>query len=125
MWIGWKHQLYNLVVLLTTEQLIDVRISDKADKMSLYVTVVYGLHTIEDRKPLWSTISQLNITTHPWIVLGDFNSLLSTDVQNQLQSDLQNQDLHVAEKQAIIDLRKWVQVEESVMLQNKSPGYNG
>jgi len=124
-WIGWKHQLYNLVVLLTTEQLIDVRISDKADKMSLYVTVVYGLHTIEDRKPLWSTISQLNITTHPWIVLGDFNSLLSTDVQNQLQSDLQNQDLHVAEKQAIIDLRKWVQVEESVMLQNKSPGYNG
>jgi exonuclease III len=68
-WIGWKHQLYNLVVLLTTEQLIDVRISDKADKMSLYVTVVYGLHTIEDRKPLWSTISQLNITTHPWIGL--------------------------------------------------------
>lgn len=44
------------------------------------MTVVYGLHTVEDRKSLWPELlsidAQINL---PWCVMGDFNAVLACE----------------------------------------------
>lgn len=43
-------------------------------------TVVYGKHTILDRKPLWETLELHSPrVTDPWIIDGDFNTFLRLD----------------------------------------------
>ncbi|KAF3679705.1 hypothetical protein FXO38_02651 [Capsicum annuum] len=42
------------------------------------VTFVYGFNTAIERKSLWSNLKPLaNQNTNPWIILGDFNAVLT------------------------------------------------
>ncbi|XP_056691623.1 uncharacterized protein [Spinacia oleracea] len=44
------------------------------------ITFVYGLHTVETRKALWSALSGIAdmVPSSPWLVLGDFNAVLAS-----------------------------------------------
>ncbi|KAG5586396.1 hypothetical protein H5410_046830 [Solanum commersonii] len=45
-----------------------------------YLTRVYGMHTIADRKHLWTGLTQVtNAVTEPLVIVGDFNSILHGD----------------------------------------------
>ena len=46
--------------------------------ISFHATFVYGLHTIVDRRDLWDSL-RMWCPSDPWLVLGDFNSILSQD----------------------------------------------
>lgn len=51
-------------------------------------TAVYGLHTIEERTSLWTTLITLDTTIGPWLIMGDFNSILlmeDKEVDSQVQ----------------------------------------
>ncbi|XP_010687394.1 uncharacterized protein LOC104901504 [Beta vulgaris subsp. vulgaris] len=77
-WLAWKHALIQVKILFTTEQVIHALITDKNSQYKMLFTAVYGLHNIEDRKPLWTTLK--NITHNmEWIIMGDFNSVLECD----------------------------------------------
>lgn len=39
---------------------------------------VYGLRTIQDKKCLWAQLRTLLVNQLPWLVAGDFNSVLSS-----------------------------------------------
>lgn len=55
-------------------------VTDKIALDSFYITFVYGLHSVGDRKPLWLHLSA--ITTNcakPWLIMGDFNVAYSQE----------------------------------------------
>ncbi|XP_010694718.1 uncharacterized protein LOC104907481 [Beta vulgaris subsp. vulgaris] len=77
-WLAWKHALIQVEILFTTEQVIHALNTDKNSQYKMLFTAIYGLHNIEDRKPLWTTLQ--NITHNlEWIIMGDFNSVLESD----------------------------------------------
>lgn len=41
-------------------------------------TAVYGLHTVEDRKVLWTDLSNMAPQLHntPWLIMGDLNAVM-------------------------------------------------
>ncbi|KAL9244376.1 hypothetical protein vseg_018157 [Gypsophila vaccaria] len=40
--------------------------------------MVYAFNNIQDRTPLWTSLSRISLNTHgPWAVAGDFNCVLS------------------------------------------------
>lgn len=78
-WVGWCNQEFNPVVNHSTTQLIHAFVTDITGQSQFFFTAVYGLHTIGDRKSLWSNLVLLANMSCPWIVVGDFNSPLSTD----------------------------------------------
>lgn len=76
-WIGQSNPDFNLVVTHSTSQIIHAEVTDIAGHSQFLYTAVYGLHTIEDRKSLWSNLVAIGTNASPWIVTGDFNSLLT------------------------------------------------
>lgn len=78
-WIGWKSHFLVVQVVQVTEQLIHCHVADKAGKFAFNFTAVYGLHMIDDRKPLWSDLVQVSRSINlPCLVMGDFNSILAS-----------------------------------------------
>lgn len=77
-WLGWVDDLVNVTVLHVHEQFIHCFVTDKQMKNPIYLTVVYGLHTVETRRALWRDLLSLVVTTSPWLLIGDFNSVLAS-----------------------------------------------
>ncbi|XP_021860628.2 uncharacterized protein [Spinacia oleracea] len=79
-WLGWKHAVVTVQILQKTEQMIHTLVTAKSGQFSTYFTPVYGLHTIDTRKPLWVDLTNLgSVITDSWLVMGDFNSILYSD----------------------------------------------
>uniref|UniRef100_A0A803PBD4 F-box domain-containing protein n=1 Tax=Cannabis sativa TaxID=3483 RepID=A0A803PBD4_CANSA len=45
----------------------------------IFITFVYGLNTIEERKELWSGMSKLQMPIKPWLIVGDFITIYNYD----------------------------------------------
>lgn len=71
----------SLTVLDCHEQFIHLKVATNSQDWSSMVTFVYGLHTVETRKPLWLKLVSLAqaIGSAPWVLLGDFNAMLTLD----------------------------------------------
>ncbi|XP_021773606.1 uncharacterized protein LOC110737576 [Chenopodium quinoa] len=61
-WVGWKADYLTLDVLHSAEQFVHCVLCSKTLQTKIFITFVYGLHTVHDRKHLWD---------------GDFNAVLS------------------------------------------------
>ncbi|XP_021861555.1 uncharacterized protein [Spinacia oleracea] len=78
-WIGWLHNDISLQVIDRVEYGIHCLVNSKNGKLIAHITVVYGLHTVEDRVPMWRYLEGLaNAMTGPWCVIGDFNAVLNS-----------------------------------------------
>lgn len=77
-WVGWQSTEVDVRVISTHEQFIHLHISTKQQTWMAFVTVVYGLHSVEDRKDLWSQLTNIAqcLGDNPWLLLGDFNAVL-------------------------------------------------
>ncbi|XP_056698108.1 uncharacterized protein [Spinacia oleracea] len=76
-WIGWKHRVVTFTVVYKSEQIIHGIVSAKSANFTSGFTAVYGLHSIETRRPLWRELSSLSALNNlAWLVMGDFNSVL-------------------------------------------------
>lgn len=80
-WVGWLSSEISVDIIEIAEQLIHLKITSKQNLMVFYCTVVYGLHTVEDRKSLWVQLMNLadELKDVPWIISGDFNVVLSSE----------------------------------------------
>ncbi|XP_056691942.1 uncharacterized protein [Spinacia oleracea] len=80
-WVGWQYLEVDIHVLQVHEQYIHCEIRDRHGVVDLYVTLVYGLHSIDTRKILWNSLTTLasSVGRCPWIITGDFNSPLYAD----------------------------------------------
>ena len=82
-WVGWNPDKVKLTVLSNTPQMIHTRIEHSGLSITFEASFVYGLHTAQDRRPLWTDINTCanSVGSLPWIALGDFNAVLhSNDV---------------------------------------------
>ena len=78
-WFAWNPSTVSIQILLKNVQLIHCRIEDKQTGDQWFLTIVYGLHTMEDRKSLWLDIDNLGRNIQePWCIMGDFNAILSS-----------------------------------------------
>lgn len=78
-WLGWKPDIVDLTILHIIEQFIHCEISNLVNNTIFRFTVVYGLHTIDDKKQLWSGLGNINalVSNLPWLLFGDFYSVLN------------------------------------------------
>ncbi|XP_056689712.1 uncharacterized protein [Spinacia oleracea] len=83
-WIGWKHVVVSVQLLYKTEFCIHCVITTKNGLFSAMFTAVYGLHSVDARRPMWREITNFSGTVScPWLVMGDFNAvLLANDRDN-------------------------------------------
>ncbi|XP_028206366.1 uncharacterized protein LOC114389839 [Glycine soja] len=76
--ILWKQDKIHLSVLESNAQLIHCAIDCKTTAKRLQVSFIYGLHSIMARRSLWINLNSINANMNcPWLLIGDFNSILS------------------------------------------------
>nr|TKS08441.1 hypothetical protein D5086_0000103220 [Populus alba] len=74
--VFWNPDTVHVALLASSVQAIHISITCLISQFS-YNAFVYGFNTITARRPLWEDLRSWN-SNHPWLVLGDFNSLLSS-----------------------------------------------
>ncbi|PSS19303.1 Endonuclease, partial [Actinidia chinensis var. chinensis] len=76
----WKEDLVQLDIIQTTDQAIHCLATCKSSNVSFYISFIYAFNTPVGRRPLWHNLRRLSYTSqNPWILLGDFNNVLSPD----------------------------------------------
>ncbi|XP_073021246.1 uncharacterized protein [Primulina eburnea] len=76
----WNPLVVDLDVIGLHEQYIHVRITCRRTQHTFYATFVYGLNTICQRRLLWNDLISFGTTCRePWMLLGDFNNVLSQE----------------------------------------------
>ncbi|XP_047263731.1 uncharacterized protein LOC124896240 [Capsicum annuum] len=73
----WREDQYDVDVIDPTAQTITNKVKCNSTQLMLKLTLVYGFNKKEERKELWEYLATTGGTMKdPWIVLGDFNSIL-------------------------------------------------
>lgn len=78
-WILWLSDVVKVSVLASTEQEIHVVVKVHSSHLSWLISTVYASPRYRERKILWDNLNLMS-TLHqlPWLLLGDFNEILST-----------------------------------------------
>ncbi|XP_061375403.1 uncharacterized protein LOC133317554 [Gastrolobium bilobum] len=77
--ILWRPQKVTLNVLQSSAQIIHCNLLDKNSGKNVCMSFVYGLHSITARRALWLNLLSIGANMNsPWLVFGDFNSILCT-----------------------------------------------
>ncbi|XP_043694346.1 uncharacterized protein LOC122645065 [Telopea speciosissima] len=75
-WVMWDEEYVSILPLLTTSQLVHVQVTVKSTHQVFGASFVYGANFASERVDLWNSMTQVrSMTSQPWVVLGDFNSL--------------------------------------------------
>ncbi|XP_061371391.1 uncharacterized protein LOC133313955 [Gastrolobium bilobum] len=75
--ILWKPQKVTLTVLHMSAQLMHCSILDSSSGNIFQISFVYGMHSITARRALWTSLLNIGATMNrPWLILGDFNTIL-------------------------------------------------
>ncbi|KAJ6422910.1 hypothetical protein OIU84_023947 [Salix udensis] len=79
--IGWNPMDYRLTCIHSTSQWITCAAVSVATSSTLIITFVYGLNTSAERMSLWDYLinSTQQFSNMPWILLGDFNTMMYSD----------------------------------------------
>ena len=76
--VMWNPSKVDLVTLGLSAQVIHCKVSCLISSKTFCLSFVYGLHSIVNRRPLWSDLGDFSLQcTLPWLIMGDFNSILS------------------------------------------------
>ncbi|KAJ6868614.1 hypothetical protein NC651_033634 [Populus alba x Populus x berolinensis] len=74
----WNRSTVNVVLFNFSAQVVHVLITCLESNYSFTASFVYGFNTISLRRSLWDDLRRWSPNT-PWLVLGDFNSMLSQE----------------------------------------------
>ncbi|KAK4433518.1 hypothetical protein Salat_1114100 [Sesamum alatum] len=77
-WFFWGPDV-QCQVLLDHEQLLHLRLESNKWPKSFFVTTVYAKCDTIERRSLWDALRAVSIGASPWMVGGDFNTVLSLD----------------------------------------------
>lgn len=82
-WLLWNKSDCSVDYILSTPQVLHCSVQMYASREKFVVYVVYGETKETTRMDLWSSIRSLaSSISDPWILIGDFNSMLSPDDKN-------------------------------------------
>lgn len=78
--IGWRPDFYNIVPIIIDAQIVTCEVKYIPTQITCIISFVYAFNTKEERKTLWTElITQSNKSGLPWLVVGDFNLVLSSE----------------------------------------------
>ena len=78
LWLLWKSEEVEVTQLAKTEQEIHVVIKVIASDLYWILTCIYASPRFIERKLLWGNLANVaSLHNLPWVMLGDFNELLS------------------------------------------------
>ncbi|KAJ0871216.1 putative RNA-directed DNA polymerase [Helianthus annuus] len=79
--IGWNMEVVDLMVLSLEDQVIHTQLCPKNGSASFFSSFVYAKNTYQERRCLWENLCMHKSFCHdkPWVVMGDFNSVLHVD----------------------------------------------
>ncbi|XP_075103900.1 uncharacterized protein LOC142178417 [Nicotiana tabacum] len=101
-------------ILMVTNQVIHCQVKDKGSQFECCITFVYDKNKLHERKKLWDQLRMIyNTMQESWLVIGDFNSVLS--VNDRINGQPIHQNEIVDFQNCIKDIgvgqlnRKWCQ----------------
>jgi len=82
--IGWNPSIVDLLVINHSDQVVNCLISSKNGKYKFFCSFIYGHVRASRRRPLWKDLVTLNgmMGNDPWLLVGDFNTILTPDEAN-------------------------------------------
>ncbi|KAM3219264.1 hypothetical protein P3L10_023795 [Capsicum annuum] len=79
-WITWRPDYYKVSTIFQTAQQIICEVMFIPLQILFDIPFVYAFNTKEERHELWeSLVRHSRICTKPWMLLGDFNSILKAE----------------------------------------------
>ena len=80
LWLLWKKKEVDVFVLSSTEQEIHATVKVRDSDLTWLISPVYASLRIAERKILWENLTQVaQLHNMPWLLLGDFNEVLSSE----------------------------------------------
>jgi hypothetical protein len=76
-WLAWDADELTVQVLDTAAQFIHCQVLHRPSGTSFIWTVIYGFNTVGERQDLWKALPNLQTSGLPWLLSGDFHSVLS------------------------------------------------
>ncbi|WMV45671.1 hypothetical protein MTR67_039056, partial [Solanum verrucosum] len=71
----WDPQVIRCNLVDRSKQHIHIEVDCRGINISFSFTVVYGLHTVADRRKLWEQLRSIhNNQQTPWVAMGDYNT---------------------------------------------------
>ena len=77
--IIWKEDLVHLDIAQTTDQVIHCLATCKSSGITFSISFVYAFNALVGRRPLWDNLRRFSSSHILWILLGDFNNVLSAE----------------------------------------------
>lgn len=72
--ILYNPSIYSLTHILSTNQLIYTRITHIPTSTPFFCTFIYAENSVAHRQHLFNLLPHFRQESHPWLVVGDFNS---------------------------------------------------
>ena len=80
LWLLWKTEKVEVFVLSSTEQEIHATVKVRCSNLSWFISPIYASPRLNERRILWSNLTKVaQLHQLPWLLLGDFNEVLSGD----------------------------------------------
>uniref|UniRef100_A0A803Q6Q9 Reverse transcriptase domain-containing protein n=1 Tax=Cannabis sativa TaxID=3483 RepID=A0A803Q6Q9_CANSA len=75
----WRRSFTRVIVVREDPQFLHCYVKMAGYTEAMNITFVYGFNTGEERKGIWEGIINLKVTSMPWLITGDFNSLFDLE----------------------------------------------
>ncbi|XP_074305236.1 uncharacterized protein LOC141640286 [Silene latifolia] len=77
-WLLWKPHLYQMHFIEYNAQFIHVKVTELHTGVHFFLTMIYAFNGVQERKSLWTRLGYFkNHISGPWLLCGDFNTVLS------------------------------------------------
>ncbi|XP_076934499.1 uncharacterized protein LOC143600808 [Bidens hawaiensis] len=79
--VGWDTNVMDLMILSQSDQVVHTQISLKSDRKVIFFSFIYAHNSYLLRRQLWQNLLIHNnfVNNQPWIVMGDFNTIMNLD----------------------------------------------
>ena len=80
LWVLWKKDEADIDLLAATEQEIHATIKVCHSNLTWFISAIYASPCLAKRRLVWSNLLEIaKLHNHPWLMLGDFNEVLSSE----------------------------------------------
>ncbi|XP_060965556.1 uncharacterized protein LOC133034483 [Cannabis sativa] len=76
--VAWNSHKFTVNIISCSSQLVHLFVTMVDKGGSFFVSFVYGFNNANGRSVLWEELQRCN-TVEPWLILGDFNEILSKE----------------------------------------------
>ena len=80
LWVLWKKEEAEIDLLAAMEQEIHAMVKVCGSNLTWFISAIYASPRLAERRLVWSNLLEIaKLHNHPWLMLGDFNEILSSE----------------------------------------------